>query len=179
MLDLDGVRARPASDGGHVVVGEGALFASLDAARSGRMRDIVATIQAEQDAVIRAPLAGVLVVQGGPGTGKTAVALHRAAFLLYANRDRLARTGVLLVGPNRVFLRYIDQVLPSLGETDAVVMATPGELYPGVDATARRAGRGRRAQGRPADGRRCSPRRCGAGSGCSPAGRAARRRGHR
>jgi DNA helicase IV len=123
-------------DGQRVVVGDGALFASLDAVRGGRMRDIVATIQADQDAVIRAPLSGVLVVQGGPGTGKTAVALHRAAFLLYANRDRIARSGVLLVGPNRVFLRYIDQVLPALGEADVVVMATPGELYPGVVATA-------------------------------------------
>ena len=100
------------------------------------MRDIVATIQADQDGVIRAPLPGVLVVQGGPGTGKTAVALHRTAFLLYANRERIARSGVLLVGPNRVFLSYIDQVLPALGEADAVVMVTPGELYPGVVATA-------------------------------------------
>ncbi len=131
VLDLDAFEAMGV-DGGHVVIGEGALFASLDAARSGRMRDIVATIQADQDRAIRAPLAGVLVVQGGPGTGKTAVALHRTAFLLYANRDRIARSGVLLVGPNRVFLRYIEQVLPALGEADAVLMATPGELYPGV-----------------------------------------------
>ncbi len=135
VLDLAGFEAAGV-DGAHIVVGEGALFASLDAARSGRMRDIVATIQADQDSVIRAPLAGVLVVQGGPGTGKTAVALHRTAFLLYANRERIARVGVLLVGPNRVFLRYIDQVLPALGEVDAVVTATPGELYPGVSATA-------------------------------------------
>ncbi|GAB2481617.1 HelD family protein [Jatrophihabitans fulvus] len=135
VLDLEGFE-RAGVDGSHVVVGEGALFASLDAARGPRMRDIVATIQADQDAVIRAPLAGVLVVQGGPGTGKTAVALHRTAFLLYANRERIARSGVLLVGPNRVFLRYIDQVLPALGEADAVVMATPGELFHGVVATA-------------------------------------------
>ncbi|MDT4915032.1 MAG: hypothetical protein QOC66_4160 [Pseudonocardiales bacterium] len=135
VLDLVGFEAAGV-DGGHIVVGEGALFASLDAVRSTRMRDIVATIQADQDAVIRAPLPGVLVVQGGPGTGKTAVALHRTAFLLYANRERIARSGVLLVGPNRVFLRYIDQVLPALGEADAVVTATPGELYPGVIATA-------------------------------------------
>ncbi|MBE7189476.1 MAG: AAA family ATPase [Jatrophihabitans endophyticus] len=135
VLDLAGFEASGV-DGAHVVVGEGALFASLDAARGPRMRDIVATIQADQDAVIRAPLAGVLVVQGGPGTGKTAVALHRTAYLLYANRERIARSGVLLVGPNRVFLRYIDQVLPALGEADAVVMATPGELYRGVVATA-------------------------------------------
>ncbi|MGI8680384.1 MAG: HelD family protein [Jatrophihabitans sp.] len=135
VLDLDGFE-RAGVDGGHVVVGEGALFASLESARGARMRDIVATIQADQDAVIRAPLPGVLVVQGGPGTGKTAVALHRTAFLLYANRERIARSGVLLVGPNRVFLRYIDQVLPALGEADAVVMSTPGELYGGVVATA-------------------------------------------
>ena len=135
VLDLERFEATGV-DGSHVVLGEGALFASLDAARGSHMRDIVATIQADQDAVIRAPLSGVLVVQGGPGTGKTAVALHRTAFLLYANRERIARSGVLLVGPNRVFLRYIDQVLPALGEADAVVMATPGELFPGVVATA-------------------------------------------
>jgi DNA helicase IV len=135
VLDLDGFH-RAGVQGEHVVLGEGALLASLEAARGTRMRDIVATIQADQDAVIRAPLAGVLVVQGGPGTGKTAVALHRTAFLLYANRERISRTGVLLVGPNRVFLRYIDQVLPALGEADAVVMATPGELHRGVVATA-------------------------------------------
>jgi DNA helicase IV len=113
--------------------GEGALLAAVGAARTGRMADIVATIQAEQDKVIRSDLGGVLVVQGGPGTGKTAVALHRAAYLLYTHRDRLARSGVLVVGPNTLFLRYIEQVLPSLGET-GVVMSTPGELYPGVEA---------------------------------------------
>jgi DNA helicase IV len=118
---------------GMVVAGEGALMAALNATRTGRMRDIVATIQAEQDRVIRAPLPGVLVVQGGPGTGKTAVALHRAAYLLYAHRERISRSGVLLVGPNRAFLRYIEQVLPALGET-GVVMSTPGELFPGVTA---------------------------------------------
>jgi DNA helicase IV len=112
--------------------GEGALLAAIGAARSGRMADIVATIQGEQDRVIRSDLAGVLVVQGGPGTGKTAVALHRAAFLLYTYRERLARSGVLVVGPNSLFLRYIEQVLPSLGET-GVVMSTPGNLYAGVE----------------------------------------------
>ena len=113
--------------------GEGALLAALNANRTGRMRDIVATIQAEQDTVIRSPLDGVLVVQGGPGTGKTAVALHRAAYLLYTHRDRIADRGVLVIGPNRAFLRYIEQVLPSLGET-GVVMASVGELFPGVTA---------------------------------------------
>ena len=99
------------------------------------MGDIVATIQAEQDAIIRSELGGALVVQGGPGTGKTAVALHRAAYLLYAHRRLLERSGVLLVGPSRTFLRYIDQVLPSLGET-GVVTTTVAELYPGIQATA-------------------------------------------
>ena len=98
------------------LVGEAALLHALGRSRSGRMRDIVATIQAEQDRVIRTPLEGLLVVQGGPGTGKTAVALHRAAYLLYAHRRRLEDTGVLLLGPNSVFLRYIERVLPSLGE---------------------------------------------------------------
>ncbi len=95
------------------------LLAELGRARTGQMRDIVATIQGEQDAIIRAPLESCLVVQGGPGTGKTAVGLHRAAFLLYEHRTQLAREGVLVVGPNPVFLRYISQVLPSLGETTA------------------------------------------------------------
>ncbi|MCL2468546.1 MAG: AAA family ATPase [Micrococcales bacterium] len=113
--------------------GEGALLAALAAGRTGRMGDIVATIQAEQDKVIRSDLPGALVVQGGPGTGKTAVALHRAAYLLYAHRRTLERSGVLLVGPSRTFLRYIDQVLPSLGETGVVTM-TVAELVPGVHA---------------------------------------------
>ncbi|MBO3749767.1 AAA family ATPase [Streptosporangiaceae bacterium NEAU-GS5] len=111
--------------------GEAALLAALGEARTGRMRDIVATIQAEQDKIIRSELNGVLVVQGGPGTGKTVVALHRAAYLLYTYRERLDRRGVLIVGPNPMFLRYIEQVLPSLGETD-VLLSTVGELYPGV-----------------------------------------------
>jgi DNA helicase IV len=113
--------------------GDAALLSALRKGRTGRMGDIVATIQAEQDRVIRSDLPGVLVVEGGPGTGKTAVALHRAAYLLYTHRARLAGRGVLVVGPNAVFLRYIEQVLPSLGET-GVLLATPGELYPGVTA---------------------------------------------
>ncbi len=99
------------------------LLAELDRARTGEMRDIVSTIQAEQDVVIRAPLDQLLIVQGGPGTGKTAVGLHRAALLLYDHRAVLERDGVLIVGPNRRFLRYISQVLPSLGET-AVIQTT-------------------------------------------------------
>ncbi|UGQ12951.1 AAA family ATPase [Yinghuangia sp. ASG 101] len=114
---------------------DGVLLAALDAARTGRMHDIVQTIQAEQDRVIRAPHRGVLVVEGGPGTGKTVVALHRAAYLLYANREHLTRRVVLVVGPNPAFLNYIEDVLPSLGET-GVLFATPGELFPGVVATA-------------------------------------------
>ncbi|MFI9063971.1 HelD family protein [Streptomyces sp. NPDC053429] len=110
------------------------LLAALDAARTGRMHDIVETIQAEQDRIIRSPHAGVLVVEGGPGTGKTAVALHRAAYLLYAYRELLAKRGVLIVGPNPAFLGYIGEVLPSLGET-GVLLATVGELFPGVHAT--------------------------------------------
>ena len=111
--------------------GDAALLAAVGRARTGQMGDIVATIQREQDAVIRTDLSGVLVVQGGPGTGKTAVALHRAAYLLYAHRTRLVQTGVLVVGPNPVFLHYIEQVLPSLGETGAL-LSTPQGLYPGV-----------------------------------------------
>ena len=132
ILDLD---AFDAERDGPAVQGEGALMVALGAARTGKMRDIVGTIQAEQDRVIRAPLNGVLVVQGAPGTGKTAVALHRAAYLLYSYRDRISSAGVLMVGPNERFLRYIDAVLPALGEADATVLATPGRLYPGVDAT--------------------------------------------
>lgn len=133
VLDLDSLGEGGA---GHLsgLTGEGALLAALTAGRTGRMSDIVATIQAEQDAIIRADLAGALVVQGGPGTGKTAVALHRAAYLLYSHRRLLERSGVLLIGPSRVFLRYIDQVLPSLGET-GVVTTTIAELYPRLVAT--------------------------------------------
>ncbi|MDT3445173.1 ATP-binding domain-containing protein [Pseudofrankia sp. BMG5.37] len=115
--------------------GDTMLLEALSAPRTGRMGDIIATLQAEQDRIIRADARSVLVVDGGPGTGKTAVALHRAAYLLYSERARLERSGVLVVGPSPVFLRYIDQVLPSLGET-GVVFATPGRLFPGVAATA-------------------------------------------
>ncbi|NKY08535.1 AAA family ATPase, partial [Cellulomonas hominis] len=133
VLDLDVLADAEAAEALGALSGEGALLAALAARRTGRMGDIVATIQAEQDAIIRAELAGALVVQGGPGTGKTAVALHRAAYLLYAHRRTLERSGVLLLGPSRTFLRYIDQVLPSLGET-GVVSTTVAELYPGVVA---------------------------------------------
>jgi DNA helicase IV len=135
VLDLDEFESRPdlvahTSESTSLTT-DGALLAALNARRTGRMADIVATIQSEQDEIVRAPLQGMLVVQGGPGTGKTAVALHRAAYLLYTHRDRLESRGVLLVGPSTVFLRYISQVLPSLGET-GVVTATPEELMPGI-----------------------------------------------
>ncbi|MEZ5138564.1 MAG: AAA family ATPase [Acidimicrobiales bacterium] len=105
--------------------GQGTLIRALETSRTGRMGDIVATIQGEQDEIIRAPLPGVMVVQGGPGTGKTVVALHRAAYLLYTHRFPLEDQGVLVVGPNRLFLAYIEQVLPSLGEAgvELVVLA--------------------------------------------------------
>lgn len=128
-LDLG---AMDAEARGHLV-GEGALMAAVQAARTGRMGDILATIQAEQDKIIRADHRGVLVVQGGPGTGKTVVALHRAAYLLYTHRERLSRSGVLVVGPSPVFLRYIERVLPALGET-GVLMRSPGTLFHGVEA---------------------------------------------
>ncbi len=111
--------------------GPASLLAAIGRARTGSMQDIVSTIQAEQDEIIRAPLSGVLVVQGGPGTGKTAVALHRAAYLLYAHRFPLERQGVLVVGPNPLFLRYIEQVLPSLGET-GVTLSTVSGLVPEI-----------------------------------------------
>ena len=101
---------------GRGLTGYSTLIAALEQGRTGRLGDIVATIQAEQDEIIRSPQAGVLVVQGGPGTGKTVVALHRAAYLLYTYRFPLEDQGVLVIGPNRLFLRYIERVLPSLGE---------------------------------------------------------------
>ena len=118
--------------------GQSTLLAALRKGRSGQLGDIVATIQAEQDVIIRAPNKGVLVVQGGPGTGKTVVALHRAAYLLYTHRFPLADQGVLVIGPNRVFLRYIERVLPSLGESgvrEAVLADLVGDVrFGAVDA---------------------------------------------
>jgi DNA helicase IV len=128
VLDLDA-----AGESGSTIGSEGALMAALDAARTGTMQDIVATIQAEQDRIIRAPLEGVMIVDGAPGTGKTAVALHRAAYLLYEHRERLKRQGVLIIGPGKQFLRYISEVLPGLAESD-VLLRTPAQLFPGVVA---------------------------------------------
>ena len=121
--DFDSLDGRPVS---------GALIASLEAARTGRLKDVVATIQGEQDRVIRSELPGVLVVQGGPGTGKTVVALHRAAYLLYTHRFPLESQGVLVVGPNRLFLAYIEQVLPSLGEAGVEQAVLADLLSPAV-----------------------------------------------
>lgn len=130
VLDIDALKRLGLTN----IVGHDALLASLDEARTGHMRDIVATIQTEQDRIIRAPLRGTLVVQGGPGTGKTVVALHRVAYLLYQYRDTIARQGVLVVGPNRRFLEYIDQVLPALGET-GVTLTTVSRLVADIIPT--------------------------------------------
>lgn len=129
LLDLEDA----GDDGADRFVVEAALMESLTAHRTGRMGDIVATLQGEQDRIIRSGAEGILVVQGGPGTGKTAVALHRAAYLLYTY-PRIAESGVLVIGPNATFLSYIEAVLPSLGETQAV-LATPETLLPGVAPT--------------------------------------------
>jgi DNA helicase IV len=146
VLDLTrAARVGPTAD----LTSESALLAAVNAGRTGHMRDIVATIQAEQDHIIRADPAGVLVVQGGPGTGKTAVALHRVAYLLYTYRQQLATRGVLIVGPNRTFLRYISHVLPSLAET-GVLLRTLGDLFPGVRATRTEPARVAEIKGRPA-----------------------------
>ena len=115
------------------VIGEGALMASLSRARDATMHSVVATIQKEQDEAIRAPVRGATIIGGGPGTGKTVVALHRAAYLLYSDRRRFERGGVLVVGPSSVFMAYIERVLPSLGET-AVTLRSLGEVVDGIRA---------------------------------------------
>jgi DNA helicase IV len=147
-IDDELIDAATAADTeGLQITGEAALLAALGASRTGRMTDIVRTIQAEQDRIIRADATGVLVVQGGPGTGKTAVALHRAAYLLYTHRERLARRGLLVVGPTPTFLRYIADVLPALGET-GVLLAGLGQLRPGIDARADESPRAAAVKGR-------------------------------
>jgi len=128
---IDEVFGRPSAD----ERGDSALLAAVNAPRGDGMRDIVATIQAEQDEIIRLDHSGVLVIEGGPGTGKTVVALHRVAYLLYTQRARFERHGVLVVGPNQTFLNHIGRVLPSLGESEVVFMTT-GDLLPGLHVTA-------------------------------------------
>ncbi|MGZ4454007.1 MAG: HelD family protein [Nocardioides sp.] len=126
-LERSGAEALP-------IIGEGALMAQLSRARDRTMHSIVATIQAEQDKAIRAPAKGVVTISGGPGVGKTVVALHRAAYLLYSDRRKYEAGGVLIVGPSGVFMNYIARVLPSLGET-AVALRSLGEVVDGVRAT--------------------------------------------
>ncbi|REE98378.1 HelD family protein [Thermomonospora umbrina] len=133
VVDLEDDLLDPAAADSLTVVGDGAFLASLARTREGAMRDIVATIQREQDEVIRAPADGTVLVRGAPGTGKTAVALHRVAYLLFRHRQRFGSRGVLIVGPNRRFTAYIDRVLPSLGEGSAALRSL-GDLVPGVSA---------------------------------------------
>lgn len=135
ILDFtDEVLGRPGAQerGGH---GDAALLAAVNAPRGDGMRDIVSTIQAEQDEIIRLDHQGVLVIEGGPGTGKTVVALHRVAYLLYTQRQRIEHHGVLVIGPNPAFLDHVGRVLPSLGESNVVFMTT-GDLLPGLRVTA-------------------------------------------
>ncbi|MFJ9313646.1 HelD family protein [Pimelobacter simplex] len=134
LLDAEGMAAAEEAGRALPIIGEGALMAQLSRARDRSMHSIVATIQAEQDKAIRAPSKGVVSISGGPGTGKTVVALHRAAYLLYTDRQRYERGGVLVVGPSGVFMRYIERVLPSLGET-AVALRSLGEVVDEVRAT--------------------------------------------
>ncbi|TGD86888.1 DUF2075 domain-containing protein [Mycolicibacterium sp. CH28] len=138
LLDFtDEVFGRPDLDAGDdsPSSSDAALLAAVNAPRGAGMRDIVATIQAEQDEIIRLDHPGVLVIEGGPGTGKTVVALHRVAYLLYTQRERIERHGVLVVGPNQAFMDHIGRVLPSLGESEVVFM-TVGDLVPGLHASA-------------------------------------------
>ncbi len=131
--DLLDFEAAASGQAGLPVVGDGALLATLARAKTGHMRDIVATIQREQDEAIRAPAGGVTLIEGGPGTGKTAVALHRAAHLLYRDRRRYEGAGVLLVGPSPVFMSYVDRVLPSLGEETAELRSL-GAVVDGISS---------------------------------------------
>ena len=140
----DEVLGRPGTDAGNDT--DAALLAAVNAPRGEGMRDIVATIQAEQDEIIRLEHPGVTVIEGGPGTGKTVVALHRVAYLLYTQRERIERHGVLVVGPNPAFGDHIGQVLPSLGESE-VVFVTPGDLTPGRRVTAEDGARAARHKG--------------------------------
>ena len=155
-------------------------FDEIERPRSGPMRDIVATIQPDQDDIVRAGAAQTVCVQGAPGTGKTAVGLHRVAYLLYAYQEQVRRRGVVMVGPNRAFLSYIRNVLPALGELD-VTQTTVGELVAAAGSVAVRGADhrgGRDRQGRRADGGGAAPGAVGVGPAavCGP-GPAARGRG--
>ncbi|MFD0904032.1 HelD family protein [Actinomadura sediminis] len=134
VVDIEDDLLDPSASDGMTVVGDGAFLASLARTREGAMRDIVATIQREQDEVIRAPADGTVLVRGAPGTGKTAVALHRVAYLLFRHRQRFGSRGVLVVGPNPRFTSYIERVLPSLGEGSAALRSL-GDLVEGVAAS--------------------------------------------
>jgi AAA domain len=136
VIDLDDDLLTPERAGDLRVLGEGALLAALRRSRGPQMRDIVTTIQREQDEAIRAPARGVTLITGGPGTGKTQVALHRAAYLLYTDRGKFADGRVLVVGPSTVFTNYISRVLPALGE-ESVHLRAIGELATGITATRR------------------------------------------
>jgi len=136
VVDLDDDVLDPDRAGDLAVLGEGALLAALRRSRGPHMRDIVTTIQREQDEAIRAPARGVTLITGGPGTGKTQVALHRAAYLLYTDRGRFTDGRILVVGPSTVFTTYISRVLPALGE-ESVHLRSVGELVAGVTATRR------------------------------------------
>ncbi|MFD0537829.1 HelD family protein [Actinomadura luteofluorescens] len=146
VVDLEDDLLDPEASDGMTVVGDGAFLASLARTREGAMRDIVATIQREQDEVIRAPADGTVLVRGAPGTGKTAVALHRVAYLLFRHRRRFGSRGVLVVGPNRRFTAYIERVLPSLGEGSATLRSL-GDLVDGATATVHDTPRLARAKG--------------------------------
>ncbi|MGH3392139.1 MAG: HelD family protein, partial [Actinomadura sp.] len=146
VIDIEDDLLDPAAADGLTIVGDGAFLASLARTREGAMRDIVATIQREQDEVIRAPVDGTVIVRGGPGTGKTAVALHRVAYLLFRHRRRFGSRGVLIVGPNRRFTSYIERVLPSLGEGSAALRSL-GDLVAGTSATTHDAPRITRLKG--------------------------------
>jgi DNA helicase IV len=145
--ELFGEAASQLDGPGTDLVGRGALMSALEEARTGRLGDIVATIQGEQDEIIRSELPGVLVVQGGPGTGKTVVALHRAAYLLYTHRFPLEGQGVLVIGPNRLFLGYIEQVLPSLGEAGVELAVLADLVVPRVRVVGRDTGLTSRVKG--------------------------------
>ena len=151
------------------------VLAEIGAERTGAMREIVATIQAEQDLVIRAPIDQVLVVQGGPGTGKTAVALHRAAYLLFEHRRRLARDGVLVIGPNRAFLDYVANVLPSLGERSVRQCTVLDLCVPKVEITGEDDPRHGEVEGRRRDAGRAGAGRAGGDRAAGARRRRARR----